>query len=251
MAEKKTREEKKQAKEDKKKQKQAAKEKKKAAGAGKSEESSSPDQSKAEAKEGKPGILKRLTASLGIRKIVPILLILLAVGAASFTVYHFYFSSDNGTLKYRETAFENVDLPPEMLKFSFRHMKKLYDHLETYNRYISLIDAEMERIKKIGSRYPDQEKIVSDRQEEWTGRKEDLKKVYEDIEDEIKDLYVLFHVNRDQGKKRITDTKEKLVSKAANVLKEMEPHMQKLANRHDQAPDGVISGTIQKIKNIF
>jgi hypothetical protein len=138
-----------------------------------------------------------------------------------------------------------------MLEFTFHQMPKLYDALKTYDRYSTLINAEMERVRTIGNQYPEQEDIVSDQVETWTDRKEDMDEVYDEIENEIKELYVLFHVNQEKGKTQITDTKEALYTEADNTLKQMEPYVQKLSRREEKKPAGLIANLIYKVKNIF
>ena len=259
MADKKSIEEKKQAREEKKKQKQAAKEKKKAdKAASKKEKKAAKDQQPSPAEQEteaagkqKTGFLKRLAAVFSLKKIAVTLLILLAVGASAYTVYYFYFTGNDKTATYRKTVLENVELPDEMLEFTFYRMPELYDALKTYNRYSTLINAEIERIRAIGKQYPDQDTIVSDQVEEWTERKEDMDNVYEEIENEIKALYVLFHVNKEKGEKRITDTKMELHKDAKEILDQMEPYADKLSRRHEKKPSGLISGITNKIKNLF
>mgnify|MGYP006276303287 CR=1 FL=1 len=259
MADKKSKEEKKQAGEEKKQQKKAAKEKKKAdKAAAKKEKKAAKDQQSPPAEQGteaaeqkKAGFLKRLTSFFSLKKMAVTLLILLAVGASAYTVYYFYFTGNDKAAAYRDTVLENVDLPDEMLEFTFHQMPKLYDALKTYNRYSAMINSEIERIKAIGEQYPDQKEIVSDQTEEWTDRKEEMDKVYNDIENQIKDLYVLFHVNREKGENRITDTKEELYADAEESLSEMEPYADKLSTRHEKKPGGLFSGITRKIKNLF
>jgi len=259
MADKKSKEEKKQAKEEKKKQKQAAKEKKKTdKAADKKEKKAAKDQDSPPAEQGtepaekkKAGLLKRVTSVFSLKKIAVTLLILLAVGASAYTVYHFYFKGDDKASTYRKSVLENVDIPDEMLEFTFHQMPRLYDALKTYDRYSAMINAEIERIRTIGNQYPEQEDIVSDQVETWTDRKEDMDEVYDEIENEIKELYVLFHVNQEKGETQITDTKEDLYTQADNILKQMEPYVQKLSSRKEKKPAGLISNLIYKVKNIF
>lgn len=259
MADKKSKGEKKQAKEEKKKEKKAAKEKKKAdKTAAKKDKKAAKDQKSPPAAQGaetaekkKASFLKRLVSVLALKKIAVTLLILLAVGGSAYTVYYFYFTDNDKAATYRQTVLANVDLPDEMLEFTFYQMPDLYGGLKTYNRYSSLINSEIERIREIGKQYPDRERIVSDRVEEWTDRKEEMDKVYGDIESEIKDLYVLFQVNREQGENRIIDTKEDLYANADKILNRMKPYVQKLSRRHDKKPGGLLSRITHKIKNLF
>ena len=93
------------------------------------------------------------------KRIFILLRVLSAVGASSFLVYFLYFTEKAPEkVIYEKRELIHVKLPQEMLKFSFDHFPDLYIFLVTFNTEVSLFDREIERIERLGQKYPEQKK---------------------------------------------------------------------------------------------
>ena len=179
---------------------------------------------------------------------------LIAVAVSGFVVYKFWFSAkpDAEDVKpvYEEIELAHVDLPEEMVKFSFDHFPELYDALITFNREMELFEAEIARIDEIAARYPDQKKITDKEKKVWVKTKESLKKSFIKIEKPVKETYVLFRVNKEAGLLLIKEKNKELTEAAQTALIPAQEMTQKL-KQMEKAPDGLIKGTVYKLKKKF
>lgn len=187
-----------------------------------------------------------------LKKIIFIVLILAALGGAGFFVYTMYFAGPApGTREYKPAALEHVNLPPEMLKFSFDMFPDLYDALVVYNAEVILFDNEIARINAIATQYPEQKKIADSQIKIWDKGKSTLLKEFKKFEKPIKETYVLYRVNQAQGQAQVDAKSAELSDAAQAALKTAQEMTQELKDRAPKVPEGMIKGTVYKIKKIF
>ncbi len=191
------------------------------------------------------------------RSIIKIILILvlslIAVGASAFTVYKLWFSAsstDGQTTVYIKIQLSHVNLPEEMLKFSFDHYSDLYAAMIEFNREINLFEKEIDRIEQIAATYPDQKKIAEKEKKIWVKAKDTLKKSFLKIEKPIKETYVQLRVNEELGLIQIKETNKELTQIAREALIPAQKMTEKL-KLQEVVPEGLIQGTLYKLKKKF
>ena len=113
------------------------------------------------------------------------------------------------------------------------------------------MNKEINRINKVGETYPDQNKIAEKEKKDWIKAKEKVEKAFIKIEKGIKELYVLYNVNKEEGLKKIEEKNTELISQANEVLKTLDPYIEKIGANKEKEPQGFINKTMYKIKNIF
>jgi flagellar basal body-associated protein FliL len=205
--------------------------------------------SKADSKKKKRGFLKKIP----IKLIFIIMLVLIAVGASGYVVYSMYFTSEDPfapDAKYKAVELEHINLPEEMMEFTFKNFRVLYLSMIDVNKEINLLNSEIDRIDAIAKKYPDQKKIADKEKKIWEKIKKTLEKTIIKIETPIKKLYVLVSVNREQGMAQIEAKKDELSDLALNALKSANEKTLKLKPK-DKVPDGFIKGNIYKLKKKF
>ncbi len=187
-----------------------------------------------------------------IKLILIILLCLIAVGGSGFTVYKLWFSAptDGQAPVYTESELPHVNLPEEMLKFSFDHYPDLYKAMIEFNREIDLFDKEIERIEQIAVTYPDQNKIVAKEKKIWVKAKDTLKKTFLKVEKPVKETYVQFRVNKELGLIQIEEKSKELTQTAQEALVTAQNMTEKL-KQQQKVPEGLINGTLYKLKKKF
>jgi hypothetical protein len=174
------------------------------------------------------------------------------MGAACFLVYTLYLTPKGGeNAVYQEMALPHVQLPPEMLRFSFNNFPDLYAALVSFNTQISLFDQEIQRIETIAQRYPEQKKITDTEKKVLEKGKNTLLKVFSKLEKPIKETYVLFQVDETQGLAQITEKKQELTDTAQTALKTAQEQTKKIKNQAPQVPKGIFQGTLYKLKKKF
>lgn len=213
-----------------------------------SKASDSPED-KDDSKTTSPKKKKRFSKKL----IFIILIVLIALGASGYVGYTMYFTSDDPLdpdAKYETMDLEHINLPMEMMEFTFKHFRELYLSMVAFDKEINLLNREIERIDAIAKKYPDQIKIADKEKKVWEKVKKTLEKTIIKIEKPIKKLYVLLSVNREQGIEQIEAKKSELNELAVTALKSANEKTLKLKT-NDKAPQGFIKGNIYKLKKKF
>jgi len=185
------------------------------------------------------------------KRIFILLMVLIAVGAASFLVYTLYFTPKEPEKRvYQKVGLPHVQLPQEMLVFSFNHFPDLYAGLVNFNAQISLFDQEIQRIEAIAQQYPEQKKITDTEKKVLEKGKSTLLKAFAKLEKPIKETYVLFQVDETQGLAQIKEKRQELTDMAKNALTTAQEQTKKI-KPHTPVPEGIFQGTLYKLKKKF
>ncbi|MFO7751168.1 MAG: hypothetical protein R6V54_13855 [Desulfobacteraceae bacterium] len=187
-----------------------------------------------------------------LKKLLLFLALAAALAASGAVVYKLYFAGQNGSDKpvYVEQELDHVALPQEVLEFAFTRFPGLYTSLVRFNSEILRIDREIGRIDRLKEKYPDQERIVAKEKRRWTRARQGAVKEFTKIQDAVKDLYVLFQVNRSEGRAKIDEEIEELEADASEALEPLADLTQRL-KREKPAPKGFFKGTLFKLKKKF
>ncbi|MCF6247640.1 MAG: hypothetical protein L3J69_09790 [Desulfobacula sp.] len=198
---------------------------------------------------GKPVKQKRFP----IKLILTLLLVLLAVCVSAFVVYKFWFlpkQSEDMAPVYKKLELAHINLPDEMLEFCFDNFPDLYTAMRQFNREIDLFEKEIERIEQISLTYPDQKKISEKEKKSWIKAKDTLKKTFLKVEKPVKETYVLFRVNKKSGFVQIDEKRKELTQIAQSALVPAQKMTKKL-KQIEVVPEGLIKGTLYKLKKKF
>jgi len=187
-----------------------------------------------------------------IKKLIILFIILGVLGGGGFFAYTKFFSgSDEDGTVYQSVPLAHVTLPDEMLAFCFARMPELYDALVAYNTEMNLLEGEIARIDAVANKYPDQKKIADGEKKIWDKEVQSLKKSFEKLEKPIKETFVLFQVNQAQGQEKIDQTAEQMIKDAKDALAKTQELTAPLKDAMPKAPEGMIKGTLYKIKKKF
>ncbi|MCG8551006.1 MAG: hypothetical protein MI799_11445 [Desulfobacterales bacterium] len=202
--------------------------------------------------KSKPADPKKKPLIKKLSTILLILLILGGLGGGSFAYTKFFAGSggEDGRV-YQSISLSHVTLPEEMLVFCFTRMPELYDALVAFNGEMVLFETEIARIDAVGTKYPDQKKIADGQKKEWDKGMQSLKKSFEKLEKPIKETFVLFQVNQTLGQEKIDQTAEQMTQAANEALEKAQELTGPLKDAMPKAPEGMIKGTLYKIKKMF
>lgn len=204
--------------------------------------------------EEKKTIKQRIKALFSKKNIFIFILILIAMGAASLGVYKLWFApKDPETLKasYHKLELKHINLPEEMVRFCFYNFPDLYAAIITCNNEIILIDKEIARIDEIAKKYPEQGKIAEKEKAVWEKTKINLQKGFLKIEKPVKEIFVLFNVNKEQAMIQINEKNKELTELAGATLAPAQELTKKLIIEEEKPPEGLIKGTLFKLKKKF
>lgn len=187
------------------------------------------------------------------KRIVLVLLVLVAIGTASYFGVAQYVASKNPNAEkaiYSPIELPHLNLPDEMVRFSFEYFPDLYDTMISFNTVMTLFENEIARIDAIAHQYPDQKKIADKEKKNWEKEKKALQKAFLKIEKPVKETYVLFRVNKEQGqvqmdvkKNELTDLAHSALAPAQELIRNLKPI--------ETVPQGLIKGTLYKLKKKF
>ena len=180
-------------------------------------------------------------------------LVLPALIAAGAWVGYAWFFTDQGakTPEYTTIQMPHVSLPEEMRRFCFDRMPELYSAFVTYNETVALFDHEIARIAEIGGKYPEQKRIADAEKKVWERAKDRLMRSFSRIEDTVKQMYVLFKVNQEQGLAMIQEKNDDLVSSAQDALAPARDQAGNITQPPSQKPEGIIQGVFHTLKKTF
>ncbi len=202
----------------------------------------------------KKKLTKKIKSLFSKKIIFFLILILIALGAASLVVYKLHFAPKSPeTLKasYHKLELKHINLPEEMVRFCFDNFPDLYAAIITCNNEIILIDKEIARIDEIAKKYPEQGKIAEKEKAVWEKTKINLQKGFLKIEKPVKEIYVLFNVNKEQAMIQINEKNKELTELAGAALAPAGELTKKLTAAEETPPQGLIQGTLYKLKKKF
>lgn len=215
-------------------------------------EKKSKNKKSAKEKDDKENSLPKKIKFFIQKKIFILLLVLGVIGVSSFLVYTLVLKKkDPGTPIYTKFELNHVNLPEEMLKFSFEHFPDLYASWITFNREVILIDKELAWIEAIAQKYPEQVKITTAEKKIWDKGKNTLVKEFSKLEIPVKEAYVLFQINEDQGLVRVEEKRKEFSETAQNSLKTAQKLTKKLKSQEPEPPDTFFQGILYKLKKKF
>lgn len=182
-----------------------------------------------------------------------VFLVLPALVAAAAWVGYAWFFTDQGekTPEYINIQMPHVSLPEEMRRFCFNQMPDLYSAFVAYNDTVTVFDHEIARIAEIGKRYPEQKKIADAEKMVWERSKDRLINAFSKIEDTVKQMYVLFQVNEEQGLSMIEEKNDDLVNTAQDALAPARDQAGNITHHPSQEPEGFIQGLFYTLKKKF
>ncbi len=206
------------------------------------------EETKSSSKKGKKGGKSK---GLFTKKKIFLLIILVMLGTGGYFGYTVFMGPKDGQVRYVKKELGHVGLPQEMLKFTFTQIPDLYLAILDFDSEMMIFDNEIQRIQAVGEKYPDQQKIAEKEKKVWEKSRGSLVKEFSKIEKPIKEMYVLYQVNPEQGTAKVAEKGEELVATARNALATAQEQTQKLKQDEAAAPEGLFPGLIYKLKKKF
>ncbi len=179
-----------------------------------------------------------------IKKIVTITILIVVLGAISFSGY-LYLKNYNSSDKFSKRDYSHVILPENVLRFSFTQFPEVYKGLNIIEDEIILIDIEIERISEIEKAFPDQSKITKKEKKIYDKVRKKLKSSLQKMEKLIESFYVAYKVNEETGSKLIEAKKKDLVKLINSSIESSDKLTKKIKDKNADR------GFFDKIKDMF
>ncbi len=227
---------------------------------GKKDKSDSTKETPEESTDDTPGDPKKTKNKSKLKKkkvisvkLIVIVFLVIATCIGAYFVYTLFFSSsstDGNKSVYVKATLEHINLPEEMLEFSFDHFPELYAIMLTVNGEIIIIESEIARIETISQKYPDQIKISAKEKKIWEKTRDTLQKTFLKVEKPVKETYVLYRVNKAAGLAQIEARQASLTQLAKTALTPVQELTQTIKST-EIVPEGFFKGNIYKLKKKF
>lgn len=163
-------------------------------------------------KEGKQDGDKKSKKKKPFLKKLLILFILAALGGGGFFVYDRFFMEKPGKVPESE-------LDEEILIFASEKMPAVHAGLNLLGNEIIYTKNEINRIETIEKQFPDQTKITGSEKKLWEKNLAGLQKFRQKQEKDIRDIYVSFRVNEENGTVLIEENKAALAESTEEIIK--------------------------------
>lgn len=145
------------------------------------------------------------------KKMILALVLTVALALSGAAVYLFLMGN-------KPAVMETIDLPPEIVAFSFERLPDAYAMLVSLDEEIRRTEGEIARISAVGETYPDQKKIAEAEAKAWTANLSALTKIRSEFEKQIEMLYVSVTVNPETGQALIDEKKDEFLKKTEAVI---------------------------------
>ena len=172
------------------------------------------------------------------------LILVAALMAGGWFIYTTYIQSD-----YPKKELSHVNLDDPVLRFTWEKIPDVYFNLVSANEAMVLMEAEINRINKVGKKYPRQKKIVASERKRWEKNAAKLKGQLLKFQGQTEALYVTFRVNPEKGRAAILEKSRDLGTSMTEVMVGVDLQTEAL-RRARILPKG-IKGIVAKIKQRF
>ena len=100
-------------------------------------------------------------------------------------------------------ALSAIKIEADVLGWSFRHVSEIYFKIIALDDLISLLESELDRLKELEKKYPDQKSIVSKESARLMDKKDELTGILTHAGKAIETMYVAYKIDTRKGHNRI------------------------------------------------
>jgi hypothetical protein len=146
--------------------------------------------------------------------IIFVLGITLAGGGAYFA-YSKYYKKEP-----LRTRLSSIKMKEELIRFAHNDVSPaLYSNLMTLDDIVVMMNKELDRLKRIDKKFPNQHDIIASQTVELTAAHDHLAKVLADVCVKIEKIYVTWLVDRSKGRGQINARKGTLTRQLADAIR--------------------------------
>jgi hypothetical protein len=155
------------------------------------------------------------TAGGAVGIVIALLLVLALAGGGGYLAYNKYYKK-----KPLRTKLSSMKMREELIRFTHDDVSPaLYSNLITLDDIIVMMNKELDRLKRIDRRFPDQHGIIAAQTAEFTTARDHLSSVLADVGAKIETIYVTWLVDRAKGQGRINAQKGTLTRELGDAIR--------------------------------
>jgi hypothetical protein len=163
----------------------------------------------------------------GSATIIVLIIVLVLLGVGGYFGYTKFYLK-RGALDTFTTDLVHISLKEEILHATYEQLPNVYFGLVKMNNELLVINKEIERLRDMEKKFPQQLDIISSEKTIWSSIEKNVSDTIGLLENEIETLYVAHKVNPEKGKKRIDGKEKQLQGTINKILEETQLKTQRL-----------------------
>ena len=147
--------------------------------------------------------------------LIALVLVLTLAGGGGFWAYNKYYKKEP-----LRSKLASVKVKAELIRFTHDSVSTaLYRNMILADDILVMMDAELDRLKRIGKKFPNQGGIVASQTEELKEARERMARTLTDVNATLEKMYVTWLVNRSEGTGQIRSQKGTLTRQLADAIR--------------------------------
>ena len=147
--------------------------------------------------------------------LIALILVLALAGGGGFWAYTNYFKK-----KPLQTKLSSKKVKEEVVRFTNNYVSRaLYHNLVTIDDIVVMMDRELKRLKRIGTKFPNQNGIIAKQISELSTARDKLAKAMSEVTAALEKMYVIWLVDRARGISEINSQKGTLTRQLADAIR--------------------------------
>jgi hypothetical protein len=147
--------------------------------------------------------------------VITLLLVLALAGGGGYLAYNKYFKKEP-----LRTRLSSIKMKAELIRFTHDDVSTaLYSNLITLDDIVVMMNKELDRLKRIDKKFPNQHDIIATQTGDLTTARDHLAKVLVDARAKIEKIYVTWLVDRSKGRGQINARKGTLTRQLADAIR--------------------------------
>jgi len=147
--------------------------------------------------------------------VIALVLVLSLAGGGGYLAYNKYVKKAP-----LQTKLSTMKVKEELIRFTHdRVSTALYHNMITLDDIVAMMDRELDRLKRIGKKFPNQSEIVASQTKELGIAREKLSKTLAGVTADIERMYVTWLVDRSEGTGQIRSQKGTLTRLLADAIR--------------------------------
>jgi hypothetical protein len=143
------------------------------------------------------------------------MVLVLALAGGGFLAYNTYYQKEP-----LRSKLATIKVKPELIRFTHDQVSTaLYHNMVMLDDILVMMDTELDRLKRIGKKFPNQQRIVASQTEALKKARERMARVLTDVNAALENMYVTWLVNRSEGTGQIRSQKGTLTRQLADAIR--------------------------------
>ncbi len=147
--------------------------------------------------------------------LIAMVLVLALAGGGGFLAYNKYYKKEP-----LRSKLASMKVKGELIRFTHdRVSTALYHNMVMLDDILVMMDTELDRLKRIGKKFPNQRGIIASQTEELRKARERMARILTDVNTTLEKIYVTWLVNRSEGIGQIRSQKGTLTRQVADAIR--------------------------------